>query len=139
MGGKITTPLGSLYHGTKFAVEGISEALNYELNPIGIKVRIIEPGNVRTDFAGRSMDFSEGSMPEEYNPMMDKFNKALDNIDDIKMSSPEEVAKVIYKAATATNNRMRYVIGNDAKLLIWIKKWLGTNIFMGFLRRSYKL
>ncbi|MEM7070174.1 MAG: SDR family NAD(P)-dependent oxidoreductase [Pseudomonadota bacterium] len=48
----MTFPLGTLYHGTKFAVEGLSEALHYELEPLGIKVRIIEPGIIKTNFGG---------------------------------------------------------------------------------------
>ncbi|MEO0836542.1 MAG: SDR family oxidoreductase, partial [Cyanobacteria bacterium J06642_3] len=58
VGGKMTFPLGSLYHGTKFAVEGISEALSFELEAIGCKVKIIEPGAIKTDFASRSFDFN---------------------------------------------------------------------------------
>ena len=58
MGGKITFPLGALYHGIKFAVEGISEALSYELEQFGGKMKIIEPGAIAIDFAGRSFDFS---------------------------------------------------------------------------------
>ena len=58
VGGKMTFPLGSLYHGTKFAVEGISEALSFELEQIGCKVKIVEPGMINTDFGGRSFDFN---------------------------------------------------------------------------------
>ena len=58
MGGKITFPLGALYHGTKFAIEGISEALSYEVEQFGGKMKIIEPGVIATNFAGRSFDFS---------------------------------------------------------------------------------
>ncbi|WP_244228721.1 SDR family oxidoreductase [Mucilaginibacter endophyticus] len=55
IGGKMTFPLGTLYHGTKFAVEGISESLSYEVEEFGGKVKIIEPGAIATDFAGRSL------------------------------------------------------------------------------------
>jgi NADP-dependent 3-hydroxy acid dehydrogenase YdfG len=58
IGGKMAFPLGTLYHGTKFAVEGLSEALHYELSAIGVSVKIVEPGFVKTDFAGRSLDFT---------------------------------------------------------------------------------
>lgn len=58
VGGRMTFPLGTLYHGTKFAVEGLSEALHYELLPFGVRVKIVEPGGIRTDFGGRSLDFS---------------------------------------------------------------------------------
>ena len=58
VGGRMAFPLGSLYHGSKFAVEGLSEALTYELAPLGISVKVIEPGLVDTDFAGRSFVLS---------------------------------------------------------------------------------
>lgn len=56
IGGKMTFPLGVLYHGTKFAVEGISESLKYELEQFGGKIKIVEPGAIATDFIGRSLD-----------------------------------------------------------------------------------
>ncbi|MEL6863192.1 MAG: SDR family oxidoreductase, partial [Bacteroidota bacterium] len=56
IGGRITFPFISLYHSTKFAVEGFSESLRWELAEIGVKVKIVEPGGVATDFGGRSMD-----------------------------------------------------------------------------------
>ena len=66
IGGKITFPLGSLYHGTKFAIEGISEALSYEMEQIGVRVKIVEPGMIATDFGGRSFDFQNDENLEEY-------------------------------------------------------------------------
>ncbi|NCU33701.1 MAG: SDR family oxidoreductase, partial [Candidatus Moranbacteria bacterium] len=54
VGGRLTFPLFSLYHGTKWAVEGFSESLHYELRPFGIKIKLIEPGAIKTDFYGRS-------------------------------------------------------------------------------------
>ena len=66
IGGKMTFPLGALYHGSKFAVEGISEALHFELEAIGIKVKIVEPGMINTDFGGRSFDFAnDGSIKSD--------------------------------------------------------------------------
>ena len=58
VGGRMTYPLGSLYHGSKWAVEGLSEALHYELSTLGIRVKLVEPGGVNTDFGGRSFVFT---------------------------------------------------------------------------------
>ena len=60
----MTFPLGSLYHGTKVAVEGISEALSFEMEQIGVKVKIVEPEMIATDFGGRSFDFQVGDITE---------------------------------------------------------------------------
>lgn len=139
VGGKVTFPTRTLYHGTKFAIEGISEALNYELNPLGIKVKIVEPGLIRTDFAGRSMDsFTDDSLTE-YKPMLDKIEKSYEGFEDRKMTPPEAVSKVIFKAATSKGNRMRFAVGNDAKMLFLINRWLGTNIMMKLIKQRLNL
>ena len=59
MGGKITLPMVSAYHGTKFAVGGFSESLSFELGDIGIRVKIIEPGVIDTELQGRSLDWAQ--------------------------------------------------------------------------------
>src|ERR1700712_6036438 len=56
VGGRVTFPFSSLYHATKFAVEGLTESIQYELNPLGIRLKLIEPGGYKTEFSGRSMD-----------------------------------------------------------------------------------
>jgi NAD(P)-dependent dehydrogenase (short-subunit alcohol dehydrogenase family) len=66
IGGKMTFPLGTLYHGSKFAVEGLSEALHYELEPLGVRVKIVEPGMIKTDFGGRSFDFQNDESLTDY-------------------------------------------------------------------------
>lgn len=63
IGGRMTYPFVSLYHSTKWAIEGFSESLAYELGELGIQVKLIEPGGVETDFGGRSMDFA---MPDDF-------------------------------------------------------------------------
>ncbi|MEL6191523.1 MAG: SDR family oxidoreductase [Bacteroidota bacterium] len=137
VGGKLGTPLGSMYHGTKFAVEGITETLNYELNPVGIKARLVEPGGVRTDFAGRSLDVVEHQNPD-YERITTNLMKAFDN-PDLVMGTAEGCAKVIYKAATNPGKKMRYVYGNDAKFMIMVKDWFGTNAVQGLMKRMLKL
>ena len=114
VGGRVTMPLGSLYHGTKFAVEGISEGLTYELEPLGITVKIVEPGAIKTDFAGRSFDMNNDESLTEYQgllgQMMGLFETILPN-----GSEPEVVAEVVYQAATDGTKQLRYTAGPDAK------------------------
>jgi NAD(P)-dependent dehydrogenase (short-subunit alcohol dehydrogenase family) len=69
IGGRMTYPLGSLYHGSKWAVEGLSEALHYELSALGIRVKIVEPGGVNTDFGGRSFVFTTDPALTDYQPL----------------------------------------------------------------------
>ncbi|MEM7009152.1 MAG: SDR family oxidoreductase [Thermodesulfobacteriota bacterium] len=114
VGGKITLPLGSLYHGTKFAVEGITEALHYEMEHIGVKVKLVEPGAIKTDFAGRSFDFNHDENLTEYQHTVDTLNAALEPMME-NAAEPVLVGEVIYQAATDGTNTIRYVAGEDAE------------------------
>lgn len=137
VGGRITTPLGSLYHGTKWAVEGITEALKYELEPLGIRVKVVEPGGVKTDFAGRSLDVFDNK-EADYEPII-KSVMALMERDDIAPSTPTDIAKVIFKAANDGGKRLRYPAGNDAKMFLRIRSLFGASATQSLLKRYFKL
>jgi len=138
MGGQMTFPLGSLYHGTKFAVEGISESLRYEVEQFGGKVKIIEPGSIATDFAGRSFDFNQDSNLTEYQNIVEKISMAFPDM--VKRAAPVGiVSEAIYKAATDGTNRLRYVVGSDAKTFQLLNKWLGYTSVFKMNKRFFKL
>lgn len=122
IGGKMTFPLMSLYHGTKFAVEGFSESLHWELAPLNVKVKIVEPGGVSTDFAGRSLDLQLNPEMAEYNEFVTAFMGMMENRDDSMYSTPEMIADVIFTAATDGTNTMRYRAGADAEQLLTARK-----------------
>ncbi|THB64027.1 MAG: SDR family oxidoreductase [Desulfovibrio sp.] len=121
IGGKMTFPLGTLYHGTKFAVEGLSEALHFELEAIGVKVKIVEPGMIKTDFGGRSFDFSNDTTLTEYQAMVEKLMAAFGAAAH-GGSSPDVVAEVILQAATDGTDQLRYTAGEDAKVFMANRK-----------------
>src|ERR1700761_1325757 len=117
IGGKITFPLGTLYHGTKFAVEGFSESLSYEIGEFGGKVKIVEPGAIATDFAGRSFDFNNDESLTEYQGIVGKVMAAMPAL--FANAAPAaQVANIIYEAATDGTSQLRYVAGDDAVALI---------------------
>jgi NADP-dependent 3-hydroxy acid dehydrogenase YdfG len=136
IGGKITFPLGSLYHGTKFAVEGISESLHYELEPIGIKVKIIEPGVIATDFAGRSFDFCNDESMEEYQGTVDKLKKFQEHFFDLS-SAPIVVAEEIYTATTDGTNQLRYAAGADAVEFLASRKKMDDKTFISGIKQQF--
>ena len=117
IGGQMTFPLGALYHGSKFAVEGISEALHYELSAFGVKVKIIQPGMIRTDFGGRSFDFCNDESIPEYQDTVQKLF-ALWGSAGNDASDPGIVAEVIRQAATDGSDTLRYRAGADATELL---------------------
>lgn len=116
VGGRITFPFSSLYHATKFAVEGLTESMQYELNPFGIRLKIVEPGGYKTEFSGRSMTLFSVDGLNDYQPAFDKF---IAMIDHWPMSENiGEVADAIYEAATDGTEKLRYPVGHDAVQLI---------------------
>lgn len=121
VGGKMTFPLYSIYNSSKWAVEGFSEALKFELKQFHIKIRIIEPGPIKTEFYGRSQKLFENDEIKGYenfeNKVLRKFQKVGKNA-----PGPELVAKTIYDAATDNGFKLRYPVGFQAGfILIWRK------------------
>jgi NAD(P)-dependent dehydrogenase (short-subunit alcohol dehydrogenase family) len=116
VGGKVTFPFSSLYHATKFAVEGLTESLQYELSPFGINLKIVEPGGYKTDFAGRSLaPFGAGDVAV----YEQAFRQLLDKIATWPMSEKiSEVAEAIYEATTDGSEKLRYPVGDDAIQLV---------------------
>jgi NAD(P)-dependent dehydrogenase (short-subunit alcohol dehydrogenase family) len=133
IGGQITFPLGTLYHGTKFAVEGLSEALHYELEPLGVRVRIVEPGMIKTDFGGRSFDFAMNESLQDYGPTAAAMGRLFGRLA-ASPSSPEVVAEVIWEAANETGDRLRYRAGPDAQALLDDRKIQDDATFIGGLK-----
>jgi NAD(P)-dependent dehydrogenase (short-subunit alcohol dehydrogenase family) len=123
IGGLLTVPFNSIYHATKWALEGWSESMAFELNHFGIGIKTIEPGGIRTDFFTRSLD--TGRHPA-YDALV---NKVMGMITDRKQmatySSPDQIAEVVYEAATDGKDQLRYVAGADAKSMYAMRLQLG--------------
>jgi NAD(P)-dependent dehydrogenase (short-subunit alcohol dehydrogenase family) len=106
--GRMSMPLYSLYCSTKWAVEGFSEALNYELNSVGVQVRIIEPGPILTDFMTRSLDVADKDISASYGDFEARVWEAY-KVEFADAPGPELVAASIFKAATTSSNwRLRF-------------------------------
>lgn len=138
IGGHVTFPLGALYHGTKFAVEGISESLSYEVAAFNGKVKIIEPGAIATDFASRSLDFSMDESLTEYQSLAAKVMTGLPAL--YQNASPADaIAEVVYGAATDGTDQLRYAAGEDAKQFIGNRKQLDDETFFGAVKAQFAL
>jgi NAD(P)-dependent dehydrogenase (short-subunit alcohol dehydrogenase family) len=109
--GLLGYPTCSIYNATKFAVDGLSEGLAHELAQFGIKVKVIAPGGMQTDFAGRSM---EGGMHEAYQKLVAKVSEGYSAEQVAKYTKAEDVAQTIFNAVTDGKDQLRYVTGNDA-------------------------
>jgi NAD(P)-dependent dehydrogenase (short-subunit alcohol dehydrogenase family) len=137
-GGLAASPAYAIYNASKFAVEGLSEGLWYELGSFGVKVKLIEPGVTKTDFGGRSMDVLDSSRQRDYIDLMEKVNAFRAKM--IKTpGSAELVAATIFQAANDPSERLRYLSGSDAKRLWLLRRWLGSRMQMRLMRNLLKI
>lgn len=125
IGGLIAFPLGSTYHATKWALEGWSESLAYELNRFGIDIKTVSPGGIKTDFVSRSLDVATSP---EYEEMTGSLFSNMEGMMEAA-SEPEEIAEVVYEAATDGKKQLRYVAGEDAKALYAQRLEMGDEVF----------
>ena len=138
IGGQMTFPLGTLYHGTKFAVEGMSEALHFELEAIGVRVKIVEPGMIATDFGSRSFDFANDPAIEEYQGVVGAVMSAFGNQEQ-PPSPPKVVAEIIWQAVTDGTNTLRYRAGADAEMLLTNRKIVDDATFIDGIKKQMGL
>jgi len=132
MGGFLAFPLHSIYHATKFAVEGWSEGMSFELGLHNIGIKTIAPGGIATDFLGRSLD-------RNFHPQYGELEKKLFSLTDSMMNaaaSAEEVAEIVYEAATDGKDQIRYVAGDDAKALFARRLEIGAEEFRKEIRQQ---
>lgn len=114
IGGRIGFPLTASYHGTKWAIEGISEAMRYELQPLGIRVKIIEPGGIKTNFINQGAVWA---IHPAYSETIAQVKQFMYRIND-SLPEPDKVAKAIYQAANDRSNRLRYSPHGEIFLLL---------------------
>ena len=133
MGGRLTFPFYSVYHATKWAVDGFSESLAFEAEEIGVKVKIIEPGAIKTDFYDRSADFTHDRTLSEYNGIVDKAVPKFAKTG-AKGAPPKIVAEAIYRAATDGSSTLRYVVGADAKSLLAVRAMIPHSAYHSIVK-----
>ena len=132
--GRFGFPGGSAYVSTKFAVEGLSESMSYELEPFGIKVVIVEPGVIRTNFvtvvAKKSQDPNS-----TYSQIMQKTATVFENMM-ANASSPDLVAKVVLNAVTNENPNLRYLAGKDVETWLDSKRNMSDEEFYKMMKQN---
>ena len=133
--GRFGFPMGSAYVSTKFAVEGLSESLSYEVEPFGIRVILIEPGMIKTNFSNASIMAKKSIDPNSsYAPLMKNmqtgFNKLLENA-----SSPQLVAQITLDAMTSDKPNLRYLAGKDVEQWVEAKKKMSDEEFHDMIKQ----
>ena len=140
VGGKITFPFNTLYHATKFAVEGITESLAFEMQAIGVRAKIVEPGSIATDFTGRSLDFQNDESLTEYQPMVAALMKVMGEMQNNSEAAPPSIcAEVIYEAATDGTDKIRYTAGSDAEAFLAMRTGKTDEEYIAFIKQQFGL
>jgi NAD(P)-dependent dehydrogenase (short-subunit alcohol dehydrogenase family) len=134
--GRFGFPTGSAYVSTKFAVEGLSESMSYELESFGIKVAIVEPGVIRTNFGDGLIVAKKSQDPNSpYSQMMQRsasgFEKMMKNA-----SSPDVVAKVVLSAIRDENPSLRYLAGSDVEIWLGGKRKVADEEFYKMMKQN---
>lgn len=114
IGGRMAFPFAAAYHATKFAVEGLSEAMRFELKQFGIRVRLVEPGGIRTNFISKGTRWAGHPA---YEPRLTAFRRMSEGLD-ATLPGPERVAHVVLRAATDRSGRLRYPAAPGPYLLM---------------------
>ncbi|HKG72491.1 MAG TPA: SDR family oxidoreductase, partial [Nitrososphaeraceae archaeon] len=142
MGGRVAVPLDSIYHGTKFALEGLSESLQYELASFGIKIILIEPGAVGSNFWKNLKIASKASSHDNIDsPYKQIVNNVSESFKQMEQNTihPFEVAKVILQAVLSDNPDFRYVVGKDAATIIEARRNMPDTEFQSFVKGQFNL
>jgi NAD(P)-dependent dehydrogenase (short-subunit alcohol dehydrogenase family) len=134
--GVFTLPLMSLYCASKFALEGFSESLSYELAAQGIAVKIVEPGGVvSTNFGRRSgVEAAGNAALPDYDPFAARVGEVFDRLRASRSATEEDVARVVFAAATDGTDQLRYVATEDIKPWVRARRETSEREYMATMR-----
>lgn len=136
--GRVTVPLISVYAASKFAVEGFSESLSYELESQNIKVKIIAPGYVVTPFYERAaVDYAFDPELGDYTAFQEDMNSLFSSFGEQKTASANDVAETIYGAVTDESHTLRYIAGPDLEPLIALRNSNSDQQYIETLRNQF--
>jgi NAD(P)-dependent dehydrogenase (short-subunit alcohol dehydrogenase family) len=136
--GVFTLPMISLYCSSKFALEGFSEGLSYELASQNITVKIIEPGGVSTDFGKRSQEeAAHNTSITDYDAFMARANALFASMRAERLGTGEQIAETIYTAATDGSDQFRYIATDDIKPLIKVRREGSEDEYIQFMRSRF--
>jgi short-subunit dehydrogenase len=137
VGGLVGLPSISIYLSTKFALEGFTKSLSYELASQNMVVKIVEPGGGDTPFHTRSSKLNTGDGGlDGYGPFLERANAALGKLAE-RMATPERIAAVIYSAVTDGTKRLRYLAGDDVKHLVEVRRKLSDEDYENYMRSQF--
>jgi NAD(P)-dependent dehydrogenase (short-subunit alcohol dehydrogenase family) len=136
MGGRFATAMGGWYHASKFAVEGLSDALRQEVAPFGIRVVVVEPGAIATEWGGHAASSAAAvSGHGAYGERVRRISETVDGGGLSRPSDPDVVARVVERAVKARKPRTRYAVGYMARPVIVARQLLPDRVFDAMIAR----
>jgi NAD(P)-dependent dehydrogenase (short-subunit alcohol dehydrogenase family) len=137
MGISTALPLGSLYNMSKFALEGLTEGLTFELKPLNIDLHLVEPGGFGSAF-GENMTFSKSEVIKDYDLITNKVSKVIDAAGKAEPQvSPQPIIDAIYALSTGKSAAFRTVVGKDAKMVVFLRKILPIKTLLNLLGKKF--
>lgn len=119
--GRVGLPLSSAYVATKFALEGLTESVRYELSQFGINVILIEPGVIKTNFIQNLKTSKVSESKSNYADLNESISKRFETMMANSLTSPKVVAETILNAVTSDDPKLRYIVGEDAQSIMKIR------------------
>jgi len=129
--GLVSNPLSSVYNATKFALEGWSESISYELALFNIGIKTVAPGGIKSNY----MNVMQVAPQPDYDPLMQKMTEVFSN-GMLTFTEPEVIAQTVYEAATDGKDQLTYIAGKDAKKLMALRQDIGPEGFRISMRNS---
>ncbi len=136
--GRVSAPLGGFYSASKYAVEALSEALHYEIGHFGVRVALVEPGGFETNFDENRMSFGLDEGP--YDELDRVWEKAQENLRGPgEQPGAEVVAQTIADAVEGKEQKLRWPVGDDANLVLEVRKSMNDEDFEATMRETLQL
>lgn len=139
MGVTTAVPTGSLYNMSKFALEGLVEGLHYELRPLGIRLRLVEPGGFKGNRFGENMVFSTSAEISDYDPVVAGVRALFASADDARLDDPQTIIDAIYAAASNPEAPFRAVIGADGNNLVAMRHAMPIDTYLDTVAAQFGL
>lgn len=146
MGGKLVFPGGGVYHATKYALEALADALRFEVKGFGVDVALIEPGLIRTEFSATVnekmadlLDAPDGDPYAHFHAEVSRISTSAyhDGTAAKLAGEPDDVARAVERALTASKPKTRYPVTASAHLFMWMRRWFGDRLWDRFLAGNY--
>ena len=135
--GRSCFPYQTLYHATKHALEGLTESSQYELKPLGINVKLVEPGGVATEFINNISLTGDGGL-QDYQAGLDKYLAGIQTMMG-NLSTSDNIAEVVYTATTDGTDQIRYLAGEDAVQVMGARQQMDDKAFYEMMKGQFAL